>query len=69
MADEQTGAVGGNEDGSKSQASGPMGDTPATAGNGKTKVSSGAAEKSEGRLNPSSPGNTGTTPGTVSRLG
>ena len=69
MADEQTNTVEGHEGAAKAQPSGPKGDTPATAGPGETKVESGAAEKAEGRLNPSSPGNTGTTPGTNSRLG
>ncbi|MBW4038714.1 MAG: hypothetical protein HIU91_07525 [Acidobacteria bacterium] len=69
MADEQTSGVAGHESGAKAQPSGAKGDTPATAGKGETKVTSGAAEKSEGQLNPSSPGNTGTTPGTVPKLG
>lgn len=69
MAEQSQGAVDGHENNAKAQPSGPKGDTPATAGKGETKVESGAAEKSEGRLNPSSPGDTGTTPGTVNKLG
>lgn len=53
----------------KVQPSGPKGDNPATAGKGETKVTSDVAEKAEGELNPSSPGNTGTTPGTNAKVG
>lgn len=69
MTDGQKGGVEGHEAGAKAQPSGPTGDTPATAGKGTTKGHDGAAEQSEGELNPSSPGNTGTTPGTVPKLG
>jgi hypothetical protein len=68
MAEANAGAVeGGGE--AKAQPSGPKGDNPATAGKGETKVTSHVAEKAEGQLNPSSPGNTGTTPGTNAALG
>jgi hypothetical protein len=53
----------------KEQASGPKGDAPGTAGKGETKVTSDVPEKAEGQLNPSAPGNTGTTPGTNAKLG
>jgi hypothetical protein len=56
MADEQSGG--------KAQPSGPKGDNPGTAGHGETKVVSGTPENAEGQLNPSAPGETGTTPGT-----
>jgi hypothetical protein len=48
----------------KAQPSGPMGDNPGTAGPGETKVKSGAVDNGDGKLNPSAPGETGTTPGT-----
>jgi hypothetical protein len=63
MPKEQKGVLEGDRGDAKAQPSGPKGDNPATAGKGETKVSSGAAEQAEGRLNPSSPANTGTTPG------
>lgn len=69
MGEQVKGGVEGHEGDAKAQPSGPKADTPATAGKGETKVESGAAEKSEGRLNPSSPGNTGATPGTVNKMG
>lgn len=69
MAERQRDEVEGHEAGAKAQPSGPKGDTPATAGKGDTRVRSGPAEKAEGRLNPSSPGDTGTTPGTVPKQG
>jgi len=54
----------GDRGNAKAQPSGPRGDNPGTAGTGETKVNSGTAENAEGRLNPSAPGETGTTPGT-----
>jgi hypothetical protein len=66
MSEEMKGAGEGE---AKVQPSGPKGDNPATAGKGETKVTSDVAEKAEGRLNPSSPGNTGTTPGTNAKVG
>ena len=48
----------------KAQPSGPKGDNPGTAGQGDTRVNSGAGEQGEGQLKPSAPGETGTTPGT-----
>jgi hypothetical protein len=53
----------------KEQASGPKGDGPGTAGKGETKVTSAGPEGAEGELNPSAPGNTGTTPGTNAKVG
>jgi len=57
-------AMQGDRGDAKTQPSGPKGDNPATAGGGETKVKSNTAEKAEGKLKPSSPGETGTTPGT-----
>ena len=59
----------GKKGGAKAQPSGYKGDNPSTAGTGETKVTSDVAEKAEGQLNPSSPGNTGTTPGTNAKVG
>ena len=56
--------VEGPDEGAKAQPSGPRGDNPSTAGRGETAVKSGSAEQGPGKLNPSSPGETGTTPGT-----
>jgi len=53
--------VEGAAAGGKAQPSGPRGDNPATAGPGETKVNSGTAENAAGQLNPSAPGETGTT--------
>lgn len=64
MSEEMNGA---NE--VKVQSSGSKGDDTATAGKGETKVTTDVAEKAEERLNPSSPGNTGTTPGTNAKVG
>jgi len=66
MAEEMKGV---GEGGEKAQPSGPKGDNPGTAGKGETKVTSDVAEKAVGQLNPSSPGDTGTTPGTNAELG
>jgi hypothetical protein len=48
------------------QPSGPKGDNPATAGPGPTKVQSNTPENSLGRINPSAPEDSNTTPGTSS---
>ncbi len=56
--------VEGDRGDAKAQPSGPRGDNPATAGQGETKVNSSTPESAGGRLNPSAPGETGTTPGT-----
>ncbi len=45
--------------------SGPRGDNPGTAGQGKATVSSNTPENRQGHLSPSAPGDTGTTPGTT----
>jgi len=71
MADDKVQGDGGSDDGGsdKAQPSGPKGDHPGTAGKGETKVTSAGPEGAEGQLNPSAPGNTGTTPGTNKRVG
>lgn len=50
---------------SKAEPSGYRGDNPSSAGPGSTAVTSGTPENKDGRLNPSSPGDTGTTPGST----
>ncbi len=59
-----SGKVQGDRGDAKATPSGSMGDNPATAGPGETKVNSATPDNAEGRLNPSAPGETGTTPGT-----
>ena len=54
----------GNGGDVKAQPSGPRGDNPATSGSGDTQVKSKTTENAEGQINPSAPGETGTTPGT-----
>ena len=69
MADEQAhhggdkGTMQGDGGDAKAQPSGYKGDNPSTGGGGETKVTSDTAEKAEQKLNPSAPGETGTTPG------
>ena len=46
--------------------SGPRGDNPGTAGPGQTGVRSNTPENAKGHLNPSSPEDANTTPGTTS---
>jgi hypothetical protein len=48
------------------QASGPRGDNPSTAGPGPTTVNSNTPENKPGKLNPSAPEDANTTPGTTS---
>lgn len=47
------------------QASGPKGDNPSTAGPGPTAVTSNTPENANGQLNPSAPEDSNTTPGTT----
>ncbi len=47
------------------QASGPKGDNPSTAGPGPTAVTSNTPENNSGQLNPSAPEDSNTTPGTT----
>lgn len=53
----------------KAAPSGPKGDHPSTGGEGETKVTSAVPEKTIGQINPSSPADTGTTPGTNAEIG
>ncbi len=55
MSDEQLGGkkMEGDSGNAKAEPSGPRGDNPSTAGTG---------ENAEGTVNPSAPGETGTTP-------
>lgn len=59
-----TGKVGGTRDDAKATPSGSTGDNAGTAGSGETKVDSSTPDNAMGKLNPSAPGETGTTPGT-----
>jgi hypothetical protein len=66
MADKLNDARGtmeGDRGDAKAQPSGPRGDNPATAGRGERHVNSNTSENAEGEINPSAPGETGTTPG------
>ena len=58
-----SGKVQGDRGDAKATPSGASGDNSGTAGSGETKVDSATPENAEGRLNPSAPGETGTTPG------
>ncbi len=58
------GKVAGDRGDAKATPSGATGDNPGTAGSGETKVDSATPDNAQGRLNPSAPGETGTTPGT-----
>ena len=49
----------------KAEPSGYRGDNPSTAGPGSTAIKSATPENSSGAINPSAPGDTGTTPGTT----
>ena len=51
----------GDRGDAKAQPSGPRGDNPATAGTGETRVKSDTPEGAAGGVNPSAPGETGTT--------
>jgi hypothetical protein len=56
-----TGHMQGDRGDARAQPSGPRGDNPATAGQGETRVNSATKENADGKLNPSAPGETGTT--------
>ena len=53
------------EDAAGEEPSGYRGENPATSGSGSTRVQSETPENAMGRLNPSAPGDTGTTPGST----
>lgn len=55
----------GKSAGPAAEPSGYKGDNPGTAGPGATGVRSATPENEAGQLNPSAPGNAGTTPGTT----
>lgn len=57
------------EENAREEPSGYRGDNPSTAGPGSTAVRSDTPENKTGSLNPSAPGNTGTTPGTTPQKG
>lgn len=69
MADEQKatggarGTMSGDRGDAKAEPSGYRGDNPSTAGRGETKVESKTPDNADNSLNPSAPGETGTTPG------
>lgn len=73
MAGDETndarGTMAGDRGDAKAQPSGPRGDNPSTAGAGETKVNSNTPEKAVHEINPSSPADTGTTPGSVPEVG
>lgn len=55
------GTMPGDRGDAKAQPSGPDGQNPATAGSGETHTKSQTPENAEGKINPSAPGETGTT--------
>ena len=57
------GELAGDRGDAKATASGYRGNNSGTSGSGETHVTSATPENSTGRLDPSSPGETGTTPG------
>ncbi|AFL87028.1 hypothetical protein Terro_0691 [Terriglobus roseus DSM 18391] len=63
----KAGHVDGAESTAKAEPSGVRGDNPATAGPGSTGIRSSTPENSAGHINPSAPGDTGTTPATTPR--
>ncbi len=64
-----SGSVAADERAAKVQPSGPKGDNPGTAGPGPTGIRSATPENAAGRINPSAPGDTGTTPETTPHNG
>ncbi|SEB66578.1 hypothetical protein [Terriglobus roseus] len=61
------GHIAGAANAAKAEPSGPRGDNPSTAGPGNTGIRSATPENSGGHINPSAPGDTGTTPATTPR--
>ena len=59
------GSQNDQENAAKAEPSGYRGDNPSTAGPGPTGIRSATPENSPGGINPSAPGDTGTTPGTT----
>ena len=67
--DDAPGKLTGDRGDAKAQASGYRGNNPGTAGSGETHVSTATPENAIGQLNPSSPADTGTTPGSNPEIG
>ena len=57
------GTLPGNDGQAKAEPSGSTGQNSSTAGSGSTAVHSDTPENAAGQIDPSAPGNTGTTPG------
>jgi hypothetical protein len=62
-----SGHSAGSDNGAKAEPSGPRDDTPSTAAPVSTSIRSATPENSGGHINPSAPGDTGTTPNTTPR--
>ena len=72
QTDETNDAAGkltGDRGDAKAEPSGYRGNNSGTSGSGETRVTSPIPEKAVGQLNPSSPGDTGTTPGSNAEVG
>lgn len=63
------GVLGGDRGDAKAEPSGYRGNNSGTSGTGETHVNSATPESAEQKLNPSAPGNTGTTPGSNAKNG
>ncbi len=63
------GTLPGDRGDAKAEPSGYRGENPATAGSGETHVESKTPDNAQQQLNPSSPGDTGTTPGSNAKIG
>ena len=63
------GKLTGDRGDAKAQPSGYRGNNPGTSGSGETEVHSATPDNAEQQLNPSAPGDTGTTPGTNAKVG
>ena len=63
------GKLTGDRGDAKAEPSGYRGNNSGTSGSGETHVSSATPENEIGQLNPSSPGDTGTTPGSNAKIG
>lgn len=61
------GVLTGDRGDAKAEPSGYRGNNPGTAGQGETHVESKTPDNAIGQLDPSAPGETGTTPGTNTR--
>ena len=67
--DDAKGQLAGDRGDAKAEPSGYRGDNPSSAGTGQTHVSSATPDNALQQLNPSAPGDTGTTPGTNAKIG